>query len=81
MALLQKRINELGGIETARTLILSHKIPDGYVALWEKRCLDLTFEALIYEDAKWHALFSEEELAICTYRLKKFGAERIYAYQ
>lgn len=61
-----------GGLETARRLILSTKISDGYTALWERKRLDLTVEAQVYENEKWHKLFSAEELAICTKRLKDY---------
>ncbi|WP_229007332.1 hypothetical protein [Methylophilus sp. Leaf408] len=64
---------ELGAVETARRLILSPKTPDGYTALWERGRLDLTLEALIYENEKWHELFAAEELAKCTKRLKQYG--------
>jgi len=61
-----------GGLETARRLILSSKISDGYSALWERKRLDLTVEALVHDNEKWHKLFSAEELAICTKRLKQY---------
>lgn len=50
-----------GGLETARRLINSPKVSDGYTALWERKRLDLTVEALIrQENEKWHQLFSPE---------------------
>jgi hypothetical protein len=61
-----------GALETARRLILSSKVSTGYTALWEKKRLDLTVEALIHDDEKWHKLFSAEELAICIKRLKEY---------
>ena len=61
------------GLETARRLIHSSKVSDGYTALWERKRLDLTVEALIQENAKWHQLFSSEELAICRKRLAQYG--------
>lgn len=61
-----------GGLETARRLILSPKISDGYTALWERKRLDLTVEAVIHDNEKWHKLFSAEELAICTKRLSQY---------
>jgi hypothetical protein len=64
---------ELGALETARRLILSPKTPDGYIALWEKRRLDLTLEALIYENPKFQPLFTSEEFAKLTKRLKDYG--------
>ncbi|NOU13400.1 MAG: hypothetical protein HOO92_05435 [Methylococcaceae bacterium] len=60
------------GVETARRLIHSPNISDGYTALWERKRLDLTVEALIYDNEKWHPLFTPEELAICSKRLRQY---------
>ena len=60
------------GVETARRLIHSPNISDGYTALWERKRLDLTVEALIYDNEKWHSLFTPEELAICRKRLRQY---------
>lgn len=61
-----------GGLETARRLLHSPNISDGYTALWERKRLDLTVEALIYETPKWHPLFSVDEIAICRKRLRQY---------
>jgi hypothetical protein len=63
---------EHDGVETARRLIHSSKVSDGYTALWERGRLDLTVEALIADNGKWQPLFSAEEIAICRKRLKQF---------
>lgn len=60
------------GVETARRLIHSPNISDGYTALWERKRLDLTVEALIYDNDKWHSLFTPEEIAICRKRLRQY---------
>jgi hypothetical protein len=60
------------GVETARRLIHSPKVSDGYTALWERRRLDLTVEALISDNEKWHPLFSSEEIATCRKRLRQY---------
>ena len=60
------------GVETARRLIHSSRVSDGYTALWERGRLDLTVEALILDNGKWQPLFSVEELAICRKRLKQY---------
>jgi len=64
---------DLRGVETARRLIHSPKVSDGYTALWERGRLDLTVEAVIADNEKWHPLFSAVELAICRKRLKQYG--------
>jgi hypothetical protein len=63
---------EHGGVETARRLIHSPKVSDGYTALWERGRLDLTVEAMICDNEKWQPLFSSEEIAICRKRLKQY---------
>jgi hypothetical protein len=60
------------GLETARILLHSTNVSEGYTALWERGHLDLTVEAVIHDKQKWHPLFTQEELAICTKRLKDY---------
>ena len=62
-----------GGLETARILLHAPKVSDGYTALWEHGRLDLTVEAVIYDNAKWQPLFTEKELSICWNRLQDYG--------
>lgn len=62
-----------GGLETARILIHSTSVSQGYTALWERGRLDLTVEAVIHDNPDWHPLFTAEELAICRKRLKDYG--------
>jgi len=58
-----------GGVETAKMLIHSENVSDGYTALWERGRLDLTVEAMIIESPKFHSLFSDDEIKICSKRL------------
>jgi len=62
----------LRGVETARALLHSSKVSEGYTALWERGRLDLTVEALIHNNAVWHPLFTAEELVICRKRLTDY---------
>ena len=62
-------LNENGGMETARILINSSTVSDGYTALWERGRLDLTVEALIWDNPEYHELFTEAELRIVKKRL------------
>jgi hypothetical protein len=59
-------------VETAKRLIHSATVSDGYTALWQRKRLDLTVEAVIHENPKWHLLFTAEELAICRRRLEDY---------
>ena len=66
-------LHEHRGLETARILLHATRVSEGYTALWERRRLDLAVEAVIHDNPKWHPLFSEEDLAICTRRLTQYG--------
>jgi hypothetical protein len=65
-------LHEHRGLETARILLHSATVSEGYSALYQRGRLDLTVEAVIHDNSRWHALFSEEELSICTKRLKEY---------
>ena len=62
----------MGGYETARTLIHSPTVSEGYTALWERGRLDLTVEAVILQH-EWRDLFSELEREIARRRLVEYG--------
>jgi hypothetical protein len=62
-------LEENGGLETARILINSSSVSEGYTALWERKRLDLTVEAVIFDNPTWQSLFSPKELDIITKRL------------
>jgi len=64
-----------GGWRTAKTLINAAKPSDGYTALQLRGRLDLTVEAVVVEDARWHQLFTDEEIARATKRLRDYGYE------
>jgi hypothetical protein len=61
-----------GGLEAARMLINAEAVSDGYTALWERGRLDLTVEAMVLSAPQFHALFTENELAICRNRLADY---------
>lgn len=65
-------LNERGGLETAQTLLYAGDVSEGYVALWERKRLDLTVEALIL-DSRWKELFTDEDRAVARERLEKYG--------
>lgn len=60
------------GLKTANMLLHSPNISEGYAALWERGRLDLTVEAVINDNQKWHQLFTPDDLAICARRLKEY---------
>ena len=65
-------LHEHRGLETARLLIHAATVPDGYTALYLRGRLDLTIEAVIFDNPKWHPLFTPDELAACTKRFKDY---------
>jgi hypothetical protein len=62
-----------GGLDTAKRFIHSPDYHAGFTALWERKRLDLTVEAVILEEARWHPLFTADELEICRQRLRSYG--------
>ena len=61
-----------GGLETAKILIHSPTVSEGYTALWERGRLDLTVEALIHDNPEWHSMFTKDELEIISKRLSDY---------
>jgi hypothetical protein len=68
-------LTEHRGLLTAKTLINAPKPSDGYTALYMRGRLDLTVEALVMEDERWHRLFTDEELQRARRRLKDYKYE------
>ena len=66
-------LKQLGGLEAARRFIHSPDYYAGFTALWERKRLDLTVEAVIVSEAKWNSLFTPEEIEICRKRLREYG--------
>jgi hypothetical protein len=67
-----RMLNERGGLATAKYLINSDHPSDGYTHLYERGRLDLTVEAMVVEDARWHSLFTKEELVCAKKRLEDY---------
>ena len=63
---------EHGGLETARYLLHAATVSEGYTALWERKRLDLTIEAMILRP-ECLALFSVVERRIAVNRLREYG--------
>ena len=66
-------LNERGGLRTAKTLINSSRPSDGYTELHLRGRLDLTVEAQVLDNPRWHRLFSPEELNRTRRRLREYG--------
>lgn len=70
---LRNQISRYGAVEASRRLINAPRVSEGYTKLSLACRLDLTIEALIYDNSQWHSLFTSEELEICKKRLNKFA--------
>lgn len=72
-------LHEHGGLETAHILINAPTVSEGFTKLWYRGRLDLTVEALIFDNPEWHVLFTKEELNIVRKRLADYhyGLPRI----
>jgi hypothetical protein len=66
-------LHERGGLETAKYLINSHSPSEGYTRLYELGRLDLTVEAVVVDEPRWHSLFTAKELAKARKRLANYG--------
>ena len=64
------------GVLTAKKLINSKSQGDGYTELQIRNRLDLTVEALVIDNPRWHPLFSETDLEQARRRLKANGYTR-----
>jgi hypothetical protein len=68
-----RMVSDKGGLSTAKYLINAPKPSDGYTHLYERGRLDLTVEAMVVENPKWHQLFTTEEIAAANKRLLSYG--------
>ena len=66
-------LDEDGGVATAKRLLNDAKLHDGLEKLWKRCRLDLTVEAVIWDNPRWHSLFNEEELQTAQRRLDELG--------
>jgi hypothetical protein len=65
-------LTDEGGLRTAKTLINAAKPSDGYTALYLRQRLDLTVEAVVIENSRWHSLFEPQELERARKRLQDY---------
>lgn len=65
-------LDTLGPLETARKLLRSSTVSDGFAQLWDRGRLDITVEAVVVRP-EFQALFTEEEIAVARRRLAEFG--------
>ena len=61
-----------GGLETARYLLDTPTVSEGYTALWQRNRLDLTVEAVVL-DQQWWPLFTSMQRRTAIDRLRQYG--------
>jgi hypothetical protein len=67
-------LGDRDGVEVAKYLIRADKPSEGYTALWGRKRLDLTVEAII-QSPEWQPLFSDDDRKRALDRLKEYGYE------
>lgn len=65
-------VSDRGGLATAQYLLHASGVSEGFTALWERRRLDLTVEAVMLQE-RFAPLFSDEEREIARARLAEYG--------
>lgn len=65
-------LHNRGALGTAQYLIHQPRPSEGYVKLFEYGRLDLTVEAVIYDNSEWHFLFTADEMAVVKRRLQEY---------
>jgi len=65
-------LSEHGGLATARLLLTTPNVSDGFTTLWEAHRLDLTVEAHVLKP-EFRGLFTAGELAVARERLDALG--------
>jgi hypothetical protein len=70
-------IQEHGGLEAAKLLLRpGQQAASGLTTLWELKRLDLSVEALVRDEPRWAALFTDAEHAEARQRLDDFEYPR-----
>lgn len=65
-------LSQHGGLDTARRLLASRHVSDGFVALWERGRLDLAVENVVLRD-EFAPLFTDDERDLARQRLSEYG--------
>jgi hypothetical protein len=65
-------VSDRGGLATARALLASPQVSEGFTSLWERQRLDLSVEAHVLKP-EFKSLFSEGELETARERLRQYG--------
>lgn len=69
-----RMLADYGGLETARRLLATSSVSDGFVALWERGRVDLAVENVVLRP-EFSTLFSDDELDVARRRLREYGLD------
>lgn len=72
-SIFHRMLMERRGLAAAKALINDPNVSQGYTALWERGRLDLTVEAVVHDNPRWHALFDPSELEKAKTRLSHYA--------
>ncbi|WP_462247804.1 hypothetical protein [Ekhidna sp.] len=65
-----KMLSQLGAVEAAERLINQEYTSEGFLRLSEEKRLDLTIEAIVYDNEEYHHLFSKDIIDRAKQKLK-----------
>ncbi|MGY4102482.1 GmrSD restriction endonuclease domain-containing protein [Nocardia sp. R16R-3T] len=68
----RRMVAEMGAVATARKLLATKQLSEGFSTLWEFERLDLTVEAAVL-DERFAELFTDQERETARFRLQQFG--------
>lgn len=68
-----RMLGEKGALETARYLLREPQVSSGFVALWERKRLDLTVEAKLLANPQFWPMFEQRDLDTARRWLKEHG--------
>ncbi|MGV9611248.1 hypothetical protein [Nocardia xishanensis] len=68
----RRMVAEMGAVATARKLLATKQLSEGFSTLWEFERLDLTVEAAVI-DERFAELFTDQERETARFRLEQFG--------
>ncbi|MCP2298541.1 hypothetical protein APR11_004986 [Nocardia amikacinitolerans] len=71
----RRMVAEMGAVATARKLLATKQLSEGFSTLWEFERLDLTVEAAVL-DERFAELFTDQERETARFRLQQFGFRR-----
>lgn len=67
-----RMLSEHGGLGTAKRLLASSGVSEGFVALWERKRIDLAVENVVLR-SEFASLFTEDEREVARRRLSEYG--------